>query len=262
MNEKNNVNFVIFEVCKCKTQAEFAKLVGVSRQVVTNWKRRGYFPSESIPNLCQKTGLPPFVFNAELKPTDLFEAHMKTNWLFKQVVKRGMKKRLSDVLSGSYFGASLNRDAMDFTQKIIRDEWDGDERNIPHFPTCSCFDQSKDGNFFNHPCTCGMTALAQGRYLTAFKKFIYFLILELKNEVKEHEALLSGSEEQILDPRLRKMGIAGLKHVLFQRHNSLHRMYFPFEKDSYRQIVFSPQELSQLIESRSESNHGADQQRT
>ena len=187
---------------------------------------------------------------------------MRTNWLFKQVVKRGMKRRLNDVLSGSYFGASLNKDAMTFTQEIIRDTWDGSEKKIPHFPPCACFDQSKDGNFFNHPCTCGMTALAQGRYLTAFKEFIHFWILELKNEVKEHESLLSGSEEQILNPRLRKMGIAGLKHVLFQRHNSLHRLYFPFEKDSYRQIWFSDQELARLKESRSESNLGADQQLT
>lgn len=70
MKDRNNVNFVIFEVCRCKTQVEFAKLIGVSKQVVTNWKRRGYFPSYSIPNLCQKTGLPPFVFDERFKPTD------------------------------------------------------------------------------------------------------------------------------------------------------------------------------------------------
>lgn len=68
MNSRNNVDFVIFDVCKCESQSEFARLVGVSRQRVTNWKRRGKFPSGYISTLCEKTGLPAFVFDSALTP--------------------------------------------------------------------------------------------------------------------------------------------------------------------------------------------------
>ena len=73
MKDKNRVEFVIFDVCKCKTQNEFAKMLGVSRQRVTNWKRRGNFPVGLIPYLCEKTGMPPFIFNERIKPSDRFQ---------------------------------------------------------------------------------------------------------------------------------------------------------------------------------------------
>ena len=181
------------------------------------------------------------------------------NRIFLFVLRRGMKKRLNDVLSGSYFGASLNKDAMNFTQSLVRNEWDGNEKSLPHYPGCPCLSQSQDGKFFNRPCSCGMTALAHGQYWKALKQSICFWFLKIESEAKEHESLLSGSVEQILDPQLRTLSIAALRDVLFQRHNSMHRLYFPFERDSYIQISFSRQELSQLIASRSESPHGEHQ---
>lgn len=183
------------------------------------------------------------------------------NKIFLFVLRRGMKKRLNDALSGSYFGASLNTDAIRFSERIVREEfgWDGNEKTIPHMAYCECFFRKPDMTFYDWPCTCGMTALARGQYWTAFKQAVRFWFQKLESEAKEYEALQSGSEEQLLHPEHQKLGISGLKHTLFQRHNASHRLFFPLEKDSYIQISFSGQRPSQTVKTRSELPHGEHQ---
>lgn len=61
--KRNRVEIVVEDIMRT-SYAEFARLVGVTRFRVANWKRRGGFPSKqkTIEMLSKKTGLPPKTF--------------------------------------------------------------------------------------------------------------------------------------------------------------------------------------------------------
>lgn len=95
----------------------------------------------------------------------------RCGWLFRAIIHRAYLERVRchrmsrmRVCRGFVSMTAFPPEERAAFIALIRGQWDGDERSLPHSPGCEVLFRDEDAP---GPCTCGVTPLAQGRVLQA-----------------------------------------------------------------------------------------------
>ncbi len=95
---------------------------------------------------------------------------MKCNWLLRAIVYRAYLERvrvhraLRWKVKGRYVYLTFPKKERAAFIALIRGDWDGDEKTLPHRPGCEVLFMDDD---HPGPCTCGITQLARSQVLRA-----------------------------------------------------------------------------------------------